>query len=153
MGLFEIDLKKGRSMRCSGCGKDVPFSGAVCPYCLRDKSKDQQAMVWAFCLGAIFAVIGGNLFGFWAGVGGLVLGGVVAIAIVRPHETVAPVVRVEKNQNGNISLYDEVSKVENMSRVPQSIEERLLTLKNLRDREIISEDEYNQRRKIILEEI
>ena len=44
-------------MRCSRCGKDIPFAGKVCPFCGTAKSKDQLMMV----CGMLFAVVGGFL--------------------------------------------------------------------------------------------
>ena len=44
-------------MRCPGCGKTVPFGGEVCPYCLRDKSADQQFQIILF----IFVLVGGGV--------------------------------------------------------------------------------------------
>jgi predicted amidophosphoribosyltransferase len=32
-------------MRCSDCGKDIPFTGKVCPWCHTDESGDQQKQV------------------------------------------------------------------------------------------------------------
>ncbi len=65
-------------MLCSGCGKDVPFTGEVCPYCQRNKSSDQQKQV----IGVIFIMLGG-----WLGSQidhmfiGAIVGGVVGIII------------------------------------------------------------------------
>ncbi len=43
-------------MRCSNCGKHIPFKGDVCPYCHCDKSKDQFLQ--------ILEITGGILGGF-----------------------------------------------------------------------------------------
>jgi len=61
-------------MRCSNCGKDVPFAGKVCPYCHVDKSKDQMGTMLSFPLGLAGAALGGFLLGFWGGVVGFVGG-------------------------------------------------------------------------------
>jgi hypothetical protein len=80
-------------MRCSGCGKNIPFGGEVCPHCLRDKSRDQSATV----IGGLALLAGGfigNLVGGFGGmiIGGLVLGfvAVIATASGKKHTTKAP---------------------------------------------------------------
>lgn len=70
-------------MHCSGCGKNIPFGGRVCPHCQRDKANDQQSHV----LGVVALIIGGaigNAVGGFSGmiVGGLLLGLFVAIVTV-----------------------------------------------------------------------
>ena len=44
-------------MRCSNCGKDIPSTGKVCPWCHTDKSADQQK----YALGIVFGMAGGVL--------------------------------------------------------------------------------------------
>lgn len=67
-------------MRCSGCGKDIPFGGQVCPFCQRDKSSDQTGTV-ATCLGLLIGGFIGNAIGGFGGmlIGGFLLGIVAAI--------------------------------------------------------------------------
>ncbi|MDP7739616.1 hypothetical protein [Mycobacterium paragordonae] len=60
-------------MRCSNCGKDIPFSGKVCPYCHVDKGGDQTSQVFAFIGAFIGALVGAGIAG---GMGG-VIGGIV----------------------------------------------------------------------------
>jgi cytochrome c biogenesis protein CcdA len=43
-------------MRCSNCGKNIPFKGNICPYCNCDKSKDQFLH--------LLGITGGILVGF-----------------------------------------------------------------------------------------
>lgn len=64
-------------MRCSNCGKDIPFTGNVCPYCHVDKSGDQTSMVF----GMIFGVIGGGLGWAIAGPGVAFIGLIVGVII------------------------------------------------------------------------
>lgn len=45
-------------MKCSNCGKDVPFLGNVCPYCHIDKSRDKAMMTWGMIGGIVGAIIG-----------------------------------------------------------------------------------------------
>lgn len=49
-------------MKCSGCGSEIPFSGKVCPKCLRDKSSDQNNTVVA-----TVCVVIGAFGGAWLG--------------------------------------------------------------------------------------
>ncbi|HZT41226.1 MAG TPA: hypothetical protein VFA07_03510 [Chthonomonadaceae bacterium] len=65
-------------MRCSNCGKDIPFSGTVCPYCKANKQGDQigwaLANVLGFVFGIIGAFIGDAIWGFGGGVAGFIVG-------------------------------------------------------------------------------
>ncbi len=69
-------------MRCSGCGKDIPFGGRVCPYCQRDKSSDQGLTV----VGMIAFLFGGFIGNAVGGFGGMMVGafglGMVAVVMM-----------------------------------------------------------------------
>ena len=69
-------------MRCSNCGKDVPFIGNVCPYCHADKSKDQARETIIALYVGVPLIAGMFLVGFKAGLimGGI--GGVVALIVI-----------------------------------------------------------------------
>lgn len=47
-------------MRCSNCGKDIPFSGNVCPYCHANKQGDQLTQVLGMAGG-----MAGGAFGWF----------------------------------------------------------------------------------------
>jgi hypothetical protein len=64
-------------MRCSNCGKDVPFGGNVCPYCHADKSGDQQKQV----LGIFFGMVGGALGWLIHGIGTALIGLFVGVIV------------------------------------------------------------------------
>ena len=81
-------------MRCSGCGKDIPFAGTVCPYCQRDKSKDQAYTVVAVIFGLIGGAIGYFIFGLWGALGGFFLGCIVAAFVTLNGGTKPPEVQV-----------------------------------------------------------
>ena len=70
-------------MRCSNCGKDVPFTGKVCPRCHTDKSGDQQKQI----LGMFFGMVGGGLGWAIHGIGfafiGLIAGVIVGLVVAR----------------------------------------------------------------------
>jgi hypothetical protein len=44
-------------MRCSNCGKDIPFSGKVCNWCNNGKSKDQETHMKIGCIAIIIVFI------------------------------------------------------------------------------------------------
>ena len=46
------------SIRCPNCGKDIPFSGNVCPWCHADKSADQAAIAVAVVVLGLAGAIG-----------------------------------------------------------------------------------------------
>jgi Short C-terminal domain len=81
-------------MQCSGCGKDIPFNGTVCPYCQRDKSKDQAYTLVAFIFGIIGGTIGYLMFGVWGAISGFILGCIVAAAATLGGGTKPPEVQV-----------------------------------------------------------
>ncbi len=65
-------------MHCSGCGKDIPFGGHVCPFCQRDKSSDQATHVG----GVIGMLIGGTIGGWIGGFWGTIIGAIVVGALI-----------------------------------------------------------------------
>ncbi len=119
-------------MFCSGCGKDSPFVGDVCPYCQRKKSKDQTYVVFAMILGPIFAFLGYKVFDFGGAVGGFILGGVIAYIASGTGHTKPPEVATKNDI---------------------SDEQRLIKLKELHDKGLINESEYNNKRHEILGEL
>jgi glutaredoxin len=83
-------------MRCSGCGKNIPFTGTVCPYCHRDKSKDQKYMVLGFVFGLGLAFLGGMMFGVLGAIGGFVIGASLAYYVSGAGKTKALEVELKK---------------------------------------------------------
>lgn len=89
-------------MICSGCGKDIPMGGVVCPYCHRDKTGDANAHLLGYIFGAVGAFIGyfiGELWGLFIGmvigvIIGAVMGGKSGTAATKPPE-----VRLAPNQH------------------------------------------------------
>ena len=69
-------------MDCSNCGKDIPYSGKVCPYCNADKSED-KFFVTASWIGGVPGVILGciALKSLWGIPAGFVLGMIVVYVI------------------------------------------------------------------------
>ena len=134
-------------MHCSGCGKDVPFGGQVCPFCQRDKSSD-QALTLVVSAALIAGAFVGNLIG---GFGGAVAGGVLCglvAAIVgqagKGHSAKKPpIVRVDRPRLST----DPKPKP---SAAP-SAEERLRRLDDLRSKGLITDDEHQARRTAIID--
>ena len=65
-------------MRCSNCGKEVAYTGQICPYCKANKQGDQLTTgllyIYGYGGGFVGAVVGYLVYGFLGGLGGLVLG-------------------------------------------------------------------------------
>jgi len=68
-------------MRCSNCGKDIPFAGNVCPYCHADKSGDQRQQVFAILFGFGGGALGWAIHGPVAALIGLVVGVIVGLIV------------------------------------------------------------------------
>lgn len=135
---------------CSGCGKKIPYAGQVCPYCQRDKSADQNNFNYAMAAGFVAGIIGWFVSGIALAIGGFLIA-IVAVALYhRFTYTSAP---------PDVSIADPGARPPSL-RVTSSIaattdstdgEGRLLKLKSLYDKGLISETEYHQRRKDILD--
>ena len=133
-------------MRCFGCGKEIPFTGDVCPYCHRDKSKDQTThalLVIGVVIGGAIGYFANDFMGFFVGaaIGGAV--GVVA-ALVNATSTPSskpPQVRVVTESTPSTDK-------------PESdIVRRLTDLDALKARGLITEIEWAEKRKAILGQI
>ena len=66
-------------MRCSNCGKNIPFNGNVCPYCHADKSGDQRKQILGMFFGMVGAGLGWAIHGIGAALIGLVIGVIVGL--------------------------------------------------------------------------
>lgn len=131
-------------MRCSGCGKNIPFNGQVCPYCHRDKSKDQQYTVLALVLGLGLGYIGYLLFAVGGAVGGFVVGCLIAFASSGVGKSSPPDVVVSDVRISSDMLVDGAA---------GTIENRLNKLGDLKLKGLIDEAEYTARRKAIIDEL
>lgn len=128
-------------MHCSGCGKDIPFAGAVCPYCHRDKSRDQRYTLVAVVLGSAGAFAGWHIGGFWGAVAGFVAGGLVAAIATgmgKPNDQ-APQVKLAAHSGHSAAT--------------GSVDERLRKLQPLVNQGLISAEEAADRRQQILAEL
>jgi hypothetical protein len=123
-------------MRCSGCGKDIPFEGRVCPYCQRDKSQDQAFTVVAFILGLIGGAVGYFIFGFWGALGGFFLGVIVAAVVTLGGGTKPPEVQVVSQSSP--------------PQIDDSVAIKLAQLKQLHDQGLLTAEEFARKKADIL---
>jgi hypothetical protein len=68
-------------MRCSNCGKDVPFNGNVCPWCNNDKTADKQTQILGFFFGLVGGALGWLIHGFGVALIGIVIGVLVGMYV------------------------------------------------------------------------
>lgn len=136
-------------MRCSGCGKDIPFGGQVCPYCQRDKSSDQGLTV----VGTIAVLFGGFVGNLVGGFGGMLVGafglGMVAVVMMgiagakKGHSAKKPpLVRLEPTPPPAPKARPDIAN-------PDAAV-RLAKLKQLMDDGLISNEEYQQQRSKVI---
>lgn len=141
-------------MRCSGCGKDIPFGGQVCPYCQRDKSSDQGLTV----VGTIAVLFGGFIGNLVGGFGGMIVGafglGMVAVVMMgvagakKGHSAKKPpLVRLESTPPPTPA-----PKAKPDTANPDAAV-RLAKLKQLMSDGLISNDEYRQQRSKIIDSL
>lgn len=123
-------------MFCSGCGKDIPFNGSVCPYCQRDKSKDQAYMVMAFIFSIIGGAIGYFIFGFWGVIGGFVLGCIIAAVVTSGGGTKAPEVQLAPASQS--------------PEAEDSVATKLAQLKQLHEQGLLTDEEFTNKKADIL---
>jgi len=147
-------------MNCSGCGKDIPFHGDVCPYCQRDKSTDKDNFTLAMFFGGSLGLVGGFIgymfggffgpilsFFFFGPILGFFLGGIVGVGIAvfmsEPQSTKSapPEVRIKREESRVISS-------------PGSdVAKRLENLEALKTKGLISDSEYASKRNSILDHL
>ena len=139
-------------MRCSGCGKDIPYHGEVCPFCLRDKSADQQSMGCISIALIAGGVLGYLTFDFMGMIIAAFAAGIAAAIITSFGAQEAakkpPAVRVD-----SVTQPVEFSKADAPSSIEGSVENRLDRLEQLRSKGLITETEYSDRRRGILDSL
>lgn len=137
-------------MRCSGCGKEIPFSGKVCPYCHRDKSADQQ--VHAVVIGITVVCMGlGYLFGGFLGM--LIGGGIgVVIAVGVTVSSSGKAEAASQPQQVRLAPESTASPVAPHQQ-PKTTQQRLAELEMLRKEGLITEDEFAAKRQAVLDSL
>lgn len=107
---FPAHREEVEAMICSGCGKDIPFVGEVCPYCHREKKSDQAQQMHAMFFGTLGAAIGaaigygenkevGWLIGGFIGMVAGVVSGLIQGRDAVPPESKPPEVRLAPDQH------------------------------------------------------
>lgn len=137
-------------MKCSGCGKDVPFSGKVCPFCQRDKDKDQTYFVMGMILGFPLIAIGYWLFGFWGFIAGAATGGMISYSIVRPDNTAPPSVQIVSQAQAAPRLVEVNT---DSSKSASTIQDRIVELNKLRDNGLITDEEHKMKKEEIISQL
>lgn len=137
-------------MRCSGCGKNIPFGGQVCPFCQRDKSSDQTGAI-ATGAGLLIGGFIGNAIGGFGGmlIGGFLLGMVAAIinASGKNHSARKPPrVRVD----GIAPTKPDPAPKKFATTAIDAPEARLRRLDDLLTQGLLSEQEHQDQRKVII---
>jgi hypothetical protein len=136
------------SIRCSGCGSDIPFHGDVCPFCLKDKTGVKLTNVFGFFFGFIGMVIGYAVAGIsWAlvlGLVGMIIGFVVGSSL-DPNK--ARATEPASADSGAIAYDDRPSGDE------PDVEERLERLEYLKDKGLLSDSEYKMKKRDILDDL
>lgn len=132
-------------MHCSGCGKDIPFEGDVCPYCGRDNTANQQFVVLAFLFAVPAAVIGIWVFdSLIASVVGFIGGCILAfVASGKGKKTKPPEVSVVNTANPVSDASEEEGSGNN-------IKTELQQLKSLLDDELITAEEFEKKKAELL---
>lgn len=135
-------------MLCSGCGKDIPFAGQVCPFCQRDKTQDQgnYSVLYIVILvsGGIGYLIGGFM-GFLWGLGvGMVLGVIIVLSSSNTSSQ-PPAVRVVPPEPDTPSSKhdDDIG----------TVEKRLTDLEALRSKGLITDEEFQAKRQKVLDQL
>lgn len=143
---------------CSGCGKKIPVLGAVCPYCGRDKSDDVSQ--YGACI--VFGIIGCVVGNWLANISGLLVGGFIGVVLgfaMSRTKTFkdAYAQNAEKSEQVMVRPAMPVREVgkkhEPSSRPKPSTEERLANLKELLQKGFLSQSEYDEKRKAIVDEL
>ena len=131
-------------MLCTGCGKEIPFAGQVCPYCQRDKTADQgRHLLLMVCL-LIGAGVGYLIGGFsgllWGAGAGMVLGVIAALAVT--GATQPPQVRLADHDAREATPPP-----------TDTAKQRLEALETLRKDGLITDAEFAEKRQQILDKL
>lgn len=142
-------------MLCSGCGKDIPFNGSVCPHCHRNKAGDQQTQITGVFFGFLGAAIGyfvfdGILAGFVGLIAGSFIGGIVG-ATSNTRRSSPPDVHVVNNSETQGSNQERPQQPQTTQ--VEAAASRLESLTSLKTKGLITETEFNAKRQKILEEL
>lgn len=135
-------------MRCSGCGKDIPFAGEVCPHCQREKSGDQTATVVI----GIGLLLGGTLGYAIGDFAGMLIGGFICATVFAIPATASAQKKAKRAPRVRIDDPSPTPRPTNSSNLASlnTVEVRLARLEDLRAKGVITTDEYLKRRQEII---
>lgn len=136
-------------MLCSNCGKDIPYSGSVCPYCKNNKSEDQSQhiLMWLtvpLCCWLGFKVIG--VIGFFIGI---MIGAFIPGLLRMKGET--PLITTDTSTYNRYAPPPAPATYAMLN--VTSLEERLTRLKQLHTDRLITEEDFLFRKMEILREV
>lgn len=136
-------------MICSGCGMDIPFAGQVCPNCQRDKSADQQWLLKAQLILFIFiipgALIGALINGLLGALIGVAVSFVAFIIYMMATKAPPPLAGPPKVHVSNMQSSENLDNT--------SIEQKLTSLAELKEKGLITEEEFLSAKKKIISNI
>lgn len=145
-------------MLCSGCGKDIPFVGEVCPHCQRDKGNDQVTQM-AGTAGLIFGgFIGWMLFGFMGAIlTGIILAAILMGMVMSGSKSQPPKVKIEgrvgERENSVMASSAFSDGAQSDPSNNRSVRERLQEVDDLMSAGLINAEEHGLKRKAILDSI
>lgn len=133
-------------MLCSGCGMDIPFAGQVCPHCQRDKVVEQKWILKAQLVAFMFiipgAILGGLINGFLGAFIGIIVS-LLACIIYLVFTTTPPPVA------GPPEVHVSNPQGESSANNP-SVEQKLISLAELKEKGLITDDEFSNAKKNII---
>lgn len=151
-------------MNCISCGKDIPVTAKICPFCHRDTKESSDVHGGMIMLGLVGAGIGYLFNGIiGAFIGSVLLGGVGgAILYIRAQARagdkpakVEVVGRADRSARAG-ARPEEQSRAAAFSPPPtqESVQaKRLATLEELRAKELVTAEEYAKKRQQILDDV
>lgn len=154
-------------MQCISCGKDIPSIAKVCPYCHRDTKESSEAH-GIMCVLSLLGGIVGYFFNGWGGaiIGAALIGGIGGVIVylrIQSRFSSQPA-KVELVKNSALGVrapatpqvsaekYVEKSLAEEHGKESMQAR-RLATLDELKVKGLISVDEYNMKRKQIIDNL
>lgn len=127
-------------MRCSNCGKEIPFAGQVCPFCHADKSYNQKVLGLTY-----FIIMGGGGIGWWIGGAremwiGMGIGFFLSLVVMA--------LNVQYRKKHPVEIEPEPH-----NDSPSDMKARLEQLEGLKNSGLLSSQEYADKRKELLAQL
>jgi hypothetical protein len=132
-------MQVGEIMTCFGCGKNIPFAGDVCPYCHRDK-KGAQLLFGALLIFGFLGIWAGSIFSITGSVVGAFIGMIIGLIFA------ASCGALKKPQPPHVQIHNNLKE----ERVSSLLEDRLAKLNSLKEKGLITEEEFSGKKWDIL---